>query len=78
MRPTGGNGDRKVLIWTGIALLCAYALFELGRSTLRARLKAVWALAIICLPGVGPVTYLVAAPGKRRNDPDELTQRPVG
>jgi Phospholipase_D-nuclease N-terminal len=68
----------KVLIWTGIALLCAFALVEVARSGLRGRLKAVWAVAIICLPVVGSVTYLVVAPAKRRKlDTDELSQRPV-
>jgi phospholipase D-like protein len=70
----------KVLIWTGIALLCGFALFELGRSGLSGRLKAVWAFAIVCVPVVGSVAYLVAAPAKRRkvDHPDELSQRPVG
>lgn len=84
----------EVMIWIGIAFLYGFALVELSKSGAKGSTKAIWVLAILLLPIVGAVAYLLAGPSeamhfKPLDKPEfnpqqtadmnyEMTHRPVG
>ena len=94
MAAVGGLTFLEVMVWIGVAFLYGFALFELAKSGAKGSTKAIWALAIVLLPIVGAIAYLLAGPSEaRRFEPldkvdvnpqqsaemnYELTHRPLG
>lgn len=65
-----------VLILVPIVALVAYALFDLlTRSDMSGIKKTIWILAVVLMPIVGPVLYIVFRP-TRRGEIDPLGREP--
>jgi hypothetical protein len=88
-----GRTFLQIFLAMGVAFLWGFALVELLRSGSHGWVKAVWALAIVCLPIVGPMAYLLTAPTNAMDfDPYDkpmsehqrtemqyqMTKRPIG
>jgi len=50
------------LVGVGVVLGVVYALIQVAGSTASGRAKAIWVAAILLLPGVGLVAWVLAGP----------------
>jgi hypothetical protein len=57
-----GEGFFRTLIFLMLAFLWGFALFDLAKSHVSGARKAIWAVAIILLPVVGALAYLMTRP----------------
>ena len=74
-----GQGFFRTLFFLALAFLWGFALFDLAKSGMHGWGKAIWLVAIIFIPVIGSLAYLISRPSYsiERNtiDDEGLNQR---